>query len=258
MTGTSRDIVPVLKAEIDAVTWPDALGRISNWAVARASRYVCICNAHSVVTAGLDPTFGRVVAEADMATPDGAPVAWMIRKLGHPEQQRINGPDLMWKYCEQAAQRGGESIYLYGGTPGTLEILQRKLQQTFPTLGIAGAESPPFRALTVEEDIATVARINASGAGTVWVSLGCPKQETWMAAHRGRVNAVMIGVGAAFDYHAGTIQRAPKWMQNAGMEWLHRLCSEPRRLWRRYLVTNTLFVLGAGGQLLRGLLGKRQ
>ncbi|KQV47101.1 teichoic acid biosynthesis protein [Pelomonas sp. Root1217] len=255
--NTSRNTVPVLKANIDALSWSDALGRISQWAARHESRYVCICNAHSVVTAGLDAKFDSVVAGADMATPDGAPVAWMIRKLGYPHQQRINGPDLMWKYCELAAQRGNESIYLYGGTAETLQILQGVLAQHFPALRIAGAESPPFRAATDEEDAQTVARINASGAGTVWVSLGCPKQEKWMAAHRGRVNAVMIGVGAAFDYHAGTIQRAPQWMQNAGMEWLHRLCSEPRRLWRRYLVTNTLFVIGAGGQLLRVLTGKR-
>ncbi len=186
-----------------------------------------------------------------MATPDGAPVAWMLRKLGYASQQRINGPDLMWKYCEQAAQRG-EAIYLYGGTPDTLEILQRRLAEIFPGLRIAGAYSPPFRAVTNEEDAADVRRINASGASTVWVSLGCPKQEKWMAAHRGRVNAVMIGVGAAFDYHAGTIKRAPTWMQNAGLEWLHRLCSEPRRLWRRYLVTNTLFMIGAAKQLIFG------
>lgn len=254
--NTSRTTVPVLKARIDAIRWSDALDRISQWAARRESRYVCICNAHSVVTAGTDTAFHAVVAGADMATPDGAPVAWMIRRLGYPDQQRINGPDLMWKYCELAAKRPDESIYLYGGTPDTLKVLQEVLARNFPSLKIAGVESPPFRRPTEEEDAQTVARINASGAGTVWVSLGCPKQETWMAAHRGRVNAVMVGVGAAFDYHAGTIQRAPAWMQNAGLEWLHRLCSEPRRLWRRYLVTNTLFVIGAGSQLLRGI-GRR-
>ncbi|MBK1682900.1 WecB/TagA/CpsF family glycosyltransferase [Rhodoferax fermentans] len=239
----------VLSAFIDAVDWSTALSRIGTWAAQNQSRYVCICNAHSVVTAGQDPAFGTVVAQADMATPDGAPVAWMMRKLGFPNQQRINGPDLMWKYCAQAAQRN-ESIYLYGGAEDTLTILQARLAQAFPTLRVAGAYSPPFRPLTVAEDAAVVERINASGAGTVWVSLGCPKQELWMAAHRGRINAVMVGVGAAFDYHAGTIQRAPLWMQHAGLEWLHRLVSEPRRLWKRYLVTNTLFVAGAVRQLL--------
>lgn len=250
MMQDRRVTTPVLGVPIDVVGWDAALSRISTWAAARESRYVCICNSHSVVTAGQDAAFGRIIEAADMATPDGAPVARMLRILGFPAQQRINGPDLMWKYCEQAALRG-ESIYLYGGLPDTLALLQQRLKAAFPGLLIAGAYSPPFRLATAEEDEADVARINAAGAGTVWVSLGCPKQEQWMAAHRGRVNAVMIGVGAAFDYHAGTIKRAPKWMQNAGLEWLHRLCSEPRRLWRRYLVTNTLFIAGAASQLLR-------
>ncbi|MDO8314751.1 MAG: WecB/TagA/CpsF family glycosyltransferase [Rugosibacter sp.] len=241
---------PVLGASIDVVGWDNALSRISTWAAARESRYVCICNVHSVVTAGQDVAFGRIVEAADMATPDGAPVAKMLRILGFSDQQRINGPDLMWKYCEQAALRG-ESIYLYGGLPTTLKLLQQRLKAAFPGLIIAGAYSPPFRSATAEEDEADVARINSSGAGTIWVSLGCPKQEQWMAAHRGRVKGVMIGVGAAFDYHAGTIKRASKWMQNAGLEWLHRLCSEPRRLWKRYLVTNTIFIARAMRQLLR-------
>lgn len=244
-----RNRVLVLTAPIDALTWDSALARISNWAAKRESRYVCICNVHSVVTTGQDNDFGRVVAEADMATPDGAPVAWMLKHLGFPNQQRINGPDLMWKYCELAASRG-EAIFLYGGMPATLALLQARLLVEFPGLKIAGTYSPPFRALTAEEDNAAVEMMNASGAGTVWVSLGCPKQEKWMAAHRGRINAVMIGVGAAFDYHAGTISRAPAWMQNAGLEWLHRLASEPGRLWKRYLVTNTLFILRATKQLV--------
>jgi N-acetylglucosaminyldiphosphoundecaprenol N-acetyl-beta-D-mannosaminyltransferase len=237
----NRQTLAVLGAPIDALTWPTALGRIATWAAARESRYVCICNVHSVVTASRDTAFGQVVAQADMATPDGAPVAWLMRQLGVPTQQRINGPDLMWKYCEQAAQRG-ESIYLYGGAPETLTLLQAVKAKHFPGLVVAGMHSPPFRVLTAQEDAEDVARINASKAGTVWVSLGCPKQELWMAAHRGRINAVMIGVGAAFDYHAGTLRRAPLWMQNWGLEWLHRLASEPRRLWRRYWVTNTLFM----------------
>jgi len=239
----------VLGVPIDAISWDQALERIRHWGQGHESRYVCITNVHSVVTAGQDAAFGEVVANADMATPDGAPVAWMMRKLGFPTQQRINGPDLMWKFCATAAGRD-ESIFLYGSTDETLAILQQRLRAAFPALKIAGAISPPFRALTAAEDAADVERINASGAGTVWVSLGCPKQEKWMAAHRGRISAVMIGVGAAFDYHAGTTRRAPLWMQRNGMEWLHRLCSEPRRLWKRYLVTNTLFVVGTIKQLV--------
>lgn len=251
MSTLGRILVPVLGAPVDALTWKTALSRIEKWAAARQSRCVCICNVHSVVTAGRDADFGRVLAAADMATPDGAPVAWMIQRMGYAGQMRINGPDLMWKYCEQAARRR-ESIFLYGGSEETLAILSARLHAAFPGLQIAGAISPPFRELTPAEDAADVERINASGAGTLWVGLGCPKQEKWMAAHRGRINAVMIGVGAAFDYHAGTVKRAPLWMQRNGLEWLHRLCSEPGRLWKRYFVTNTLFVLGAVRQLVFG------
>ncbi len=248
MKHEQRITVPVLGVPIDVLDWDTVLERIRSWAEARESRYICICNSHSVVTATKDDAFGRIVEGADMATADGAPVAGMIRRFGHAGQQRINGPDLMFKYCAVAAKRG-ESIYLYGGAPETLELLQIRLKAFFPGLLIAGAHSPPFRTATQDEDTADTARINASGAGTVWVSLGCPKQEQWMAAHKNRIHAVMIGVGAAFDYHAGTLKRAPLWMQRAGFEWLHRLACEPRRLWRRYLVTNTLFVCGAVWQL---------
>jgi N-acetylglucosaminyldiphosphoundecaprenol N-acetyl-beta-D-mannosaminyltransferase len=244
-----RRTAPVLSAQIDILDWESAIARIHAWADRKESRYVCITNAHSVVTASTDLEFAAVVNSADMATPDGAPVAWILRKLGHTKQERINGPDLMLRYCDYAATTG-ESIFLFGSAPETLEKLQRVLISRFPTLKIAGGYSPPFRPLSAQEDEEIVHAINQSGAGTVWVSLGCPKQEKWMASHRGRINAVMIGVGAAFDYHAGTIKRAPLWMQHNGLEWLHRLCSEPRRLWKRYFVTNTLFIFGAIRQLI--------
>jgi len=245
----NRRTILVLGTPIDVLEWGTSVARIGEWAQANESRYVCICNVHSVVTTRYDPAFGQVVKDADMATPDGEPVAWMLRRSGVSRQTRINGPDLMWRYCAEAAIRD-ESIYLYGSTPETLQILENRLARAFPDLRIAGTWSPPFRELTEEEDEADVDRINASGARTVWVSLGCPKQEKWMAAHRGRINAVMIGVGAAFDYHAGTTRRAPLWMQRNGLEWLFRLLSEPSRLWKRYLVTNTLFIFLATRQLL--------
>lgn len=240
----NRRICTINGASIDIVSWDEALNNLHRWASNFNSRYVCICNVHSVVTAKQDSAFNTVVSNADLATPDGAPVAWLMKLLGHTDQQRINGPDLMWKYCEQAQYRD-ESIFFYGGSDKTLTLLQEKLLVAFPTLKIAGAISPPFRALTAEEDITYINTINTSGAGTVWVSLGCPKQEYWMAEHRGKINAVMIGVGAAFDYHAGTLKRAPLWMQHNGLEWFYRLVSEPKRLWKRYLVTNTLFILFA-------------
>ena len=244
-----RRVLPVLQAPIDAITVEAAVARIAAWASARESRIVCICNVHSVVTANSDADFMGVIASADMATPDGAPVVWMLRRQGAHGQRRVSGPDLMLDYCAHAA-RSGESIFLYGSTEPTLKALRARLGQHWPALRIAGVIAPPFRPLTDAEDEDFVATINASGAGTVWVSLGCPKQELWMHAHRGRVHAVMVGVGAAFDFHAGTLVRAPAWMQRWGLEWLHRLLSEPRRLWRRYLVTNTLFIAGAARQLL--------
>jgi N-acetylglucosaminyldiphosphoundecaprenol N-acetyl-beta-D-mannosaminyltransferase len=244
-----RRTLPVLVAPIDVVGWQQAIDRISAWAQTRQSRYVCICNVHSTVSASRDAAFAKVIEQADMATPDGAPVAWMLRRQGAAGQSRVSGPDLMLAYCDHAA-RTGESIFLYGSTDATLAALQSNLLARWPRLRIAGMCSPPFRALSAEEDLAHVDLINQSGAGTVWVSLGCPKQEHWMAAHRGRINAVMIGVGAAFDFHAGTVRRAPAWMRNNGLEWLHRFLSEPRRLWKRYLVTNSVFILAAARQLM--------
>ena len=237
-----RKTVPILGTQIDTVSWDGALRRLHVWALTRESRYVCACNVHSVVMASQYPAFQAVVNEADMATPDGAPVAWALRKLGCVGQQRINGPDLMWRYC-QMAESNGQSVYFYGSTDSTLSLLLAKLKIAFPRLIVAGQYSPPFRTLTDAEDAAVAERINTSGAGVVFVSLGCPKQELWMAAHRGKIKAVMIGVGAAFDYHAGTIRRAPLWMQNAGLEWLYRLASEPGRLWKRYLVTNSIYMV---------------
>lgn len=246
----SRQTGKVLGVRIDALSWHATLDRLLEWASRQESRYVTICNAHVVVSASRDTSYGNVINSSDMATPDGAPVAWMLRRQGFDEQARISGPDVMWALCERCAAED-LSIYCYGSTAATLGLLEQRLRAAFPALKMT-MESPPFRALSTEEDAAAVDRINASRAGIVFVGLGCPKQERWMAEHRGRVQAVMIGVGAAFDFHAGTVMRAPEWMQRNGLEWLHRLASEPRRLWRRYLVTNTLFIVGAMRQLAWG------
>jgi N-acetylglucosaminyldiphosphoundecaprenol N-acetyl-beta-D-mannosaminyltransferase len=232
----------VLDVPVDAIDWDEALDRIFEWAKARESRVVCICSVHSVVTARQNQAHAQSLRSADMVTPDGAPVAWTVKAKGHPDQKRISGPDLMPKACQRAAETG-EKIFLYGGSPTSLALLEDALRQRFPGLDIAGSISPPFRALTDEEDAAIVEEINNSGAGIVWVGLGCPKQEAWMQSHRGRINAVMVGVGAAFDFHAGVIKRAPVWMQRSGLEWVHRMSQDPRRLVKRYLVTNTIFVI---------------
>lgn len=236
-----RPRAAVLGCAIDAVSWDDILERIERWSERRESRYVCLCNVHSLVTARQDGRLRQVLNGADAATPDGMPVAWYLRRSGFPGQQRINGPDLMWRYCERAAANG-TPIFLYGATDRTLALLAARLRQAFPGIRIAGSHAPPFRDLTPREEDGIAALIRRSGARVVFVGLGCPKQELWMARQRGKLRAVMIGVGAAFDYHAGTLRRAPRWMQNSGLEWLFRLMTEPRRLWRRYLVTNSLFV----------------
>lgn len=240
----------VLGVPIDVLTRVEAKDRLMEWARLQESAYVTICNVHVVVTASRDPGYRAVISGSDMATPDGAPVAWMLRRLGFRNQPRISGPDLMWTLCERCVQER-MPVFFYGSTDATLSLLKQKLNGAFPYLKIA-MESPPFRTLSGEEDAAAVDRINASGAGFVFIGLGCPKQERWMAEHRGKINAVMIGVGAAFDFHAGTVRRAPAWMRNNGLEWLHRLVSEPRRLWKRYLVTNTLFLFGVVRQLING------
>ena len=253
MTST-RQLCSINGINIDVLDWSTALERQHDWSIDNSSRYVCICNVHSVITALRDEQFAKVVSNADMVTPDGAPIAWMMRNFGHVNQKRINGPDFMWKYCEQAQYRD-KSMFFYGSSKQTLSLLQEKLLIAFPNLKIAGAISPPFRDLTPEEDAAIVDQINASGAGVLWVSLGCPKQEFWMSEHRGRINAVMVGVGAAFDYHAETLKRAPLWMQHNGLEWLYRLATEPKRLWKRYFVTNTLFVFYVAIPMLAHKLG---
>jgi N-acetylglucosaminyldiphosphoundecaprenol N-acetyl-beta-D-mannosaminyltransferase len=251
MTANWKSGAMVLGSHIDAVEWNECLDRIVQWALSRESRYVCMCNVHVAVTARREPGFRRIVNQADLATPDGAPIAWCLRRLGFPSQQRINGPDLMWRCCARAAKEG-LSVFLYGSGLETLEPLRARLAREFPGLRLAGYYSPPFRDLTPEEDAHAVRLIENSGAQIVFVALGCPKQEAWMAGHRDRIRAVMIGVGAAFPYHAGVLRRAPHWMQEAGLEWLHRLLSEPRRLWRRYLVTNTLFCTYLIGEFLGG------
>lgn len=245
-----RERQDVIGAPIDAVYWAGAVATLLRWAAAGESRYVCACNVHSVVTAQRDAELAASVRGADMVLPDGSPVAWLMRQSGFAAQQRVSGPDLMWRYFAAAAPYG-ESIFLYGGSTDTLERLRARITRTFPGLQIAGTHSPPYRELTPDEDQAVVDMLNASGATTVWISLGCPKQEVWMAKHRGRVKSVLVGVGAAFGFHAGTTRRAPRWMQRLSLEWLHRLLSEPRRLWRRYLTTNTAFVIAAVRQLLK-------
>ena len=245
-----RTRVKIVDSLIDHLSWSNSIDSIMEWSERRQSRTVCICNVHSVIAARSDVGLREAINESDLATPDGMPIAWLISKRQKAKQARINGLDLTMRLCEEAAQKR-IPVAFYGSSQQTLQNLQGVLAQRFPSLNVAAAVSPPFRPLSNDEDAAMVKVLNDSGAGIVFIGLGCPKQELWMAAHRGQVRAVMIGIGAAFDFLAGTVKRPPLWMQNAGLEWLGRLIAEPRRLWRRYFVTNSIFIL----YILRELVG---
>jgi N-acetylglucosaminyldiphosphoundecaprenol N-acetyl-beta-D-mannosaminyltransferase len=203
--------------------------------------YICAANVHMCMEAYDDPAFREVVNNADLVVPDGRPLVWAQRLLGHRGAQQVRGMDLMLDLCEQSA-RDGTPIGFYGASPDLLEILIEKLTQCYPGLNVVCRIAPPFRELTADEDNQYIDQINQSGARILFVGLGCPKQERWMAAHKDRLHCVMLGVGAAFDFLAGHKRHAPRWMQRVGLEWLFRLCSEPGRLWRRYLIQNPRFV----------------
>lgn len=202
------------------------------------------CHAvHAIVTFSSDPELREKANCFQMITPDGQPVRWALNSLYKTKlQDRVCGPKLTLDLCRKAAQEG-VSIYLYGGSPAVVEKLKTNLQREYPGLKVAGYESPPFRALSAEEDEAVVERINNSGAGLVFIGLGCPKQDIFAYEHRDRIKAVQLCVGAAFDFHAGSKRPAPVWMQKRGLEWFYRLVQEPRRLGGRYLQTNTIYLL---------------
>jgi N-acetylglucosaminyldiphosphoundecaprenol N-acetyl-beta-D-mannosaminyltransferase len=189
---------------------------------------------------------------ASLAVPDGMPLVWALHALGHPRATRVYGPDLMAAFCGRAAENG-TPMYLYGGrNDEARRLLEARLRQRFPGLRIVGGSSPPFRVLSEEEDEHEVELINGSGAAVVWVGTGQPRQEQWMHRMRSRLSPpLLVGVGAAFDFHAGLVSQAPGWMQRNGLEWVYRLSREPRRLWRRYARYNPLFVLGFGRQYVR-------
>lgn len=203
--------------------------------------YICVSNVHTTVTAYEDPDYRQVQNGAVMALPDGGPLSAYSRRCGFPQAQRVTGPDLMKRILEESAEHGWRH-YFYGSTEQTLDALHGWIARRYPGAVIAGMYSPPFRPMTPEEDEEIVRKINETSPDFVWVGLGAPKQERWMAAHRGRVHALMLGVGAAFDYEAGNIRRAPEWMQKHSLEWLYRMMQDPRRLIGRYLNTNLKFL----------------
>jgi N-acetylglucosaminyldiphosphoundecaprenol N-acetyl-beta-D-mannosaminyltransferase len=240
--------VAVLGVHVSAVDPDLALETITSWVEAGARSYVCVTGVHGVMESQRDAALTEVHNRSGLTVPDGMPLVWCCQRAGLTGTRRVYGPDLMLTVLERAAERGWSS-YFYGGADGVPELLAESLAERFPGLRVAGAFSPPFRPLTEAEDADVVQRIQDSGADLVWVGLSTPKQERWMAAHRARLDApVLLGVGAAFDFHTGRVRQAPSWMQRRGLEWLFRLLVEPRRLWRRYLSNNPRFVAAIARQ----------
>jgi len=235
---------------VDTTSYRDAAQKIIKWAVNGENRYVCVANVHMVMEAYEDATLRKNVNQADLVVPDGMPLVWMLRRLGHSLEDRVYGPTLVLRVLE-AASRQCIPMGFYGGAPDVLAQLLKNVQNRYKNIQIAYRYSPPFRELTPEEDKAIVQNIEASQTRILFVGLGCPKQEIWMAAHVDRIQAVMLGVGAAFDFHAGKVKQAPKWLQNKGLEWLFRLSTEPGRLWKRYLKHNPRFALLGMMELVR-------
>jgi N-acetylglucosaminyldiphosphoundecaprenol N-acetyl-beta-D-mannosaminyltransferase len=219
---------------------------------ARGHGYICVAAVHTVMACKEDAELRDAVLGSDLTVPDGQPLVWAMNALGHELPSRVYGPDLMAKYCERGALTGAR-MFLYGGRDqDALVQLALNLRTKYPGVNIVGGYVPPFRQLTSEEEDFVLGEIDRSQADVVWVGIGVPKQEKWMAAMRGRLQApILIGVGAAFDFHAGLIPQAPHWMQSVGLEWAYRLAQEPRRLWRRYLHYNPRFVAGFLRQWLR-------
>ncbi len=228
--------------------------RTLDWIDAKVSEggreYICVCNVHAVMASAEDPQLRVALLGSSLNLPDGQPLVWALNALGHPLGARVYGPELMARSCARSAE-SGQRLYLYGGrNQGALVQLALNLRQRYPGVKIVGGYSPPHRPLTGDEQAAVVYQINASKADVVWVGIGVPKQEKWMADLRGVLDApVLIGVGAAFDFHAGLVPQAPPWMQEHGLEWFYRLAHEPRRLWRRYLRYNPRFVSAFARQL---------
>jgi len=246
-TLSSRQAVDM---RIDGTSYADATGRVMDWARRGESRSICVATVHMVMESHDNPEFREVVNGADLVTPDGMPLVWALRLQGVGGATRVYGPHLTLHVLE-AAQREGIPVGFYGGSPAVLRALLDEVARRFPAVKVAYAFAPPFRPLNAEEDSRIVDEMERSGARILFVGIGCPKQERWMSEHRGRVRAVMLGVGAAFDFIAGAKPQAPLWMQNHGLEWLFRLICEPRRLGWRYLKHNPRFVGLMIVQLLR-------
>lgn len=251
--------VEVLGVPLAVTDYEQTLDWIDAKVATRTRGYVCVCNVHTVMSSAEDDELRGALLGSSLNVPDGQPLVWALTALGHPLEDRVYGPELMARACARGAS-SGQRLYLYGGrNQGALVQLALNLRQRYPGVKIVGGYSPPHRPLTSEERGAVVEEINRSRADVVWVGIGVPKQEKWMAQFRDELEApILIGVGAAFDFHAGLVPQAPPWMQERGLEWAYRLAHEPRRLWRRYTRYNPRFVRDFGRQLVAHRLQQRR
>jgi len=234
--------VNILGVEVDAINLGEAVRRSEELLRERGKGYICVTGVHGIMEAQRDPGFRHVLNDSFLCTPDGMPTVWIGRLHGHAGMGRVYGPDFMRKLCGRSLASGYRH-FLYGGGPGLVEKLKSHLEFDFPGIDIVGTYTPPFRALNAAEEEEVVARVAALRPDILWVGLSTPKQERFMARMINRLEVpLMVGVGAAFDIHAGLRRDAPVWMKTCGLQWVHRLCMEPRRLWRRYLANNPRFL----------------
>lgn len=248
-THASIPTLNVIDSPVTCLPFKEQIETILQWGSDRQSKYVCVANVHMLTEAYWHPELSTVLHSADIVTPDGMPLVWMMKLLGASKQDRVAGMDILLALGELAPERNVK-IFFLGSETKILEKMRKKLEQKFPQLQIAGMEPLPFRPLTPQEDAEIIDKIHRSGAGIVLVSLGCPKQEYWMHQHANKIEAVMIGLGGVFPVLAGVQKRAPLWIRQLGLEWLYRLVQEPRRLWGRYKTTIPPFIWLALKQLL--------
>lgn len=231
----------ILKTNINVTNMSDTIKYIGEHLDDLRGKYICVSNVHTTVMSYENEEYRKIQNSAAMALPDGAPLSSYSRRKGYKQAQRVTGPDLMLELFAISREKGYRH-YFYGATEETLQSMREVLERDYPGIEIAGMYAPPFRALTPQEDAQIVAKINESRPDFIWIGLGAPKQEEWMYQHMGQLQGVLIGVGAGFDYLAGYIKRAPRWMQRMSLEWLYRLLQDPKRLWRRYFTSNVKFI----------------
>lgn len=250
-----RGRVAIVGLGVNVLRFDDVIASLDHLR-ARGGGRVCFANVHMVMEAHDDPNFAAILETANLVVPDGMPLVWMQKLLGRRDSERVRGNSVMVAVLRDAAEFQLK-VGFYGGSPEVLELVKERTEREFPGLAVTYAYSPPFRALTADEDREIIRNITASEPDILFVGLGCPKQEFWMAEHREPLSCVMLGVGAAFDFYAGTVAQSPEWLSRLGLEWLFRLAKEPRRLWRRYLSTNPRFIYLAVRQLVQARLSSR-